>query len=731
MHTDAFEPTTQPSGVHGSACVSFLRMTLIAALMLVFGAVTTAQEDKSEKQPEPKPDAAQADSSAEKKPDAPAEEAAKDASRGDSGRSFTVTVEPDEMQEVMDYELFSVPPWDFAPYKVLIWIASDRPEHHTPAFTGQVKTLLQRDYNSIWDTTVEAAPPAVNSLANRSMDLITYDAITASDPVLAVRNSLEYSIRIQNLATADEYLKKIQTTETLLNLVKSQALEAPTETETETEAADEEEAPAEPATETEAQPEGEAAATDEGTENATPEEPATPKLSDTELLAKLMEKTDGSLKDALKLSEIWVQEGTEALIVPRGQAIGFAPEGSKANKAKIIELPISGLVKARAESFDKIFVVHIDNSNSLGSELSVVEIETLMQTNSETYTRPVSNPGILPYVINYALTDAFSPLVRLDEVGRKKARGIVRAAGLITDPDSAAHVPAGSLLQPLLRRNGRDGKPLQVGRVDWAYLMVKDIEGARAELDLIDGMAGGPLSSRPSMRVTKWGRLVKPSQDTTTLRLHAKKRPDKPLIGYELHQRSLGEDKTFSLVGRTDWNGNLVIGKDVDPVRVLYVKNGGAILAKLPVAPGLTQVEVADLAGDDMRLQAEAYVRGLQNQIIDLVAIRKLLDIRIRKRVKERNVKEARAMLTSLIAQQTRKSIAADLELKLQEFVNAINKQSNGNRSAIASQKRKVELLFKSARTNLDKNLTDLILQDLQTLVTEAEAGRFPPAEDE
>ena len=113
-----------------------------------------------------------------------------------------------------------------------------------------------------------------------------------------------------------------------------------------------------------------------------------------------------------------------------------------------------------------------------------------------------------------------------------------------------------------------------------------------------------------------------------------------------------------------------------------------------------------------------------------MVAIRKLLDIRIRKRVKDRDVKEARAILTSLFAQQTRKSIAAALELKLQEFINAINKQRNGNRSAIASQKRKVELLFKSARTNLDKNLSDLILQDLQILVTEAEAGRFPPAED-
>ena len=725
MQNHAFEPTMQFTPIASASCTTAARHALLLVVILLTGAFATAQEDKPKQQPQPKTDTAQADQPAESKPDAPA---------NDSARSFTVTVDDDEMQEVMDYELFSVPPWDFAPYKVLIWIASDQPEHHTPAFTGQVKTLLQRDYNSIWDMTVETAPPAVNSLANRSMDLITYDAITASDPVLAVRNSLEYSIRIKNLATADEHLKKIQTTETLLNLIKSQALQAPTETDSEAETDRETETPAKPtadsATKSDSEATGAGDIAEDTADNAQAGEDAPPKLSAPELLANLISKTDGSLKDALKLSEIWVQEGTEALIVPRGQAIGFAPEGSKSNKAKIIELPISGLVKAQAESFDKIFVVHIDNSTSLGSELSVVEIETLMRTNSETYTRPVSNPAILPYVINYALTDAFSPLVRLDEVGRKKAQGIVRAAGLITDPNSAAHVPAGSLLQPLLRRNGRDGKPLQVGRVDWAFLMVKDIEGARAELELIDGMAGGPLSSRPSMRVTKWGRLVKPSQDTTTLRLHAKKRPDKPLIGYELHQRSLGEDKTFSLVGRTDWNGNLVIGKDVDPVRVLYVKNGGAILAKLPLAPGLTQVEVADLAGDDMRLQAEAYVRGLQNQIIDLVAIRKLLDIRIRKRVKDRDVKEARAILTSLFAQQTRKSIAAALELKLQEFINAINKQRNGNRSAIASQKRKVELLFKSARTNLDKNLSDLILQDLQILVTEAEAGRFPPAED-
>ncbi len=52
-----------------------------------------------------------------------------------------------------------------------------------------------------------------------------------------------------------------------------------------------------------------------------------------------------------------------------------------------------------------------------------------------------------------------------------------------------------------------------------------------------------------------------------------------------------------------------------------------------------------------MRLQAEAYIRGVQNSIIDLVAIRELFKARIRLRLERGEMKKAEELLTALRAQ--------------------------------------------------------------------------------
>ena len=231
-------------------------------------------------------------------------------------------------------------------------------------------------------------------------------------------------------------------------------------------------------------------------------------------------------------------------------------------------------------------------------------------------------------------------------------------------------------------------------------------------MDYYSGMAGG-LQGRKNKRTFKMGRLLRPQSETTELRLHAKGREDLPLIGYELYEREL-KSKTMTFVGRTDWNGRLEIEKTDDPMRLLYVKNGGAVLARLPLVPGLTPKAVADLSGDDMRLQAEAYVRGVQNAIIDLVAIRKLLAARIRLRLKKGQMKEAQELLVALSEQPTNEELAND-------FLKEI-----GTRNA--NQRRKVDIMFKETREMLGKQINPAMIRELEADVQRARdnGGRLP-----
>jgi hypothetical protein len=421
--------------------------------------------------------------------------------------------------------------------------------------------------------------------------------------------------------------------------------------------------------------------------------------------------------DARELALTWTDPATEAMLVTRGQAAKFEKPG-----AKILPLPITGLVASAVDQYDKIFVVRISQGPEGGS-VSVAEMETLMRSFGAVHSAPFLSGFDLPNVIGHTVTQAFAPMVRIDDAGQKTATAMIRAANLIMDPESPANVPVGSVLQPMIRKNDRNGKPIAIGPIEWAYLVATEREGTNVTMDYYSGMAGG-LQGRKNNRTFKMAKLLHPSLDETLLRLHAKGREDLPLIGYELYQKEL-KSKEMTFVGRTDWNGRLAIKKTEDPLRLLYVKNGGAVLARLPMVPGLTPKEVADLAGDDMRLQAEAYVRGVQNAIIDLVAIRKLLAARIRLRLKKGQMTEAEGLLEALSQQPTNEELASDMDKKLSGFLKEIPKRS-------VNQRRKVDLMFSETLDMLRKQINPAVIRELQADVKRArENGGVLPGDEE
>lgn len=555
-------------------------------------------------------------------------------------------------------------PWDYSPYRVLIWVASRDASFSAQTLRKPLHEYLDRDFFSIWRLQIEEAPPAIATAAHRSIGDLTFDRIAASDPVIAVKKDHDDAIRIQSVRTLAEYVSAVPVTEGTQAEVIRRATEA-----------------------------------------------GDPSLGGA--VSKL--KPFGG--DALALAETWKDPETEALLVTRGQANTFDEP-----KAKILSLPISGLISTAVEKYDKIFVVRIDD-NANGSNVSVVEMETLMRLFGGVVTEPFQSSADLPSVIGHAVTTAFSPMVRIDEAGQKTATGMVRAANLITDPESPARVTKGRVLQPMIRKNDRNGRPISLGRIEWAYLISTEIDGPYVEMDYYTGRPGG-LQGRKNKRTFKMAMLMKPRFESTLLRLHVKDRTDLPLIGYELYERTL-KSKTMTFVGRTDWNGRLDIEKTDNPMRLLYVKNGGAVLARLPLVPGLTANEVADLTGDDMRLQAEAYVRGAQNAIVDLVAIRKLLAARIRMRLRKGQMKEAEELIVALRDQPTQEELANDMDKKQGYFLDEI-----GNRNI--GQRKKVDDMFKLTREMLGKQINPAVIRGLEADFNRAKAngGKLPPEEE-
>lgn len=220
---------------------------------------------------------------------------------------------------------------------------------------------------------------------------------------------------------------------------------------------------------------------------------------------------------------------------------------------------------------------------------------------------------------------------------------------------------------------------------------------------------------------------VRPFGEKTLVRLHAKGDENFPLIGYEIYQKEItSRDMTF--VGRTDWDGRLNVERTSDALRLLYVKNGGAVLARLPTVPGLTKKEVADISGDDMRLQAEAYIRGVQNSIIDLVAIRELFKARIRLRLKKgtpQDFEKAKTLFEALQSQPTNEKLANEMGKKQDMFIKLIGRNAN--------QRGKVDEMFKITRDLLSKHINQRLINELEKdiIASEANGGKLPADREE
>ena len=83
----------------------------------------------------------------------------------------------------------------------------------------------------------------------------------------------------------------------------------------------------------------------------------------------------------------------------------------------------------------------------------------------------------------------------------------------------------------------------------------------------------------------------------------------------------------------------------VQPLVLLYVKSGDTVLARLPLVPGLNEVDIADLPSDSRRLEAEAHFKGFQSEILDLIARRAILSSRVSVLLKEGKLTEAETLV--------------------------------------------------------------------------------------
>jgi hypothetical protein len=367
---------------------------------------------------------------------------------------------------------------------------------------------------------------------------------------------------------------------------------------------------------------------------------------------------------------------------------------------------------------DKILLVAVTVVPG-GLTVTARDFDVHTRTLSYPATRPVWQIGTLCDASLDALLTAFAPLARVDRieaVGKEKKDAIavlrVKGAALPTRDRNLALLKCGDVFRPLRRAHNRDGKFLGVTRTQWSLCIVDKITLEEVQCQLHTGMRK-EMPTKGQGRVESLALRVNCPGGTTAVVLESRVAPKMPLAGCDVYAYPPGRKEAVAVVGQTDRQGRILVPSlQGSPMRVLLVKNGNALLAKLPIVPGLEHELSAPVPNDDQRLAAEGFITGLQEELFDIVARQKILVAMIKTRVDAKKFTEAEEFVDALRRLPT-----------AQQFHVRINREQEALATKDTGIQKKIDQLMSDTRQLVDKWLDPRIIEDLDRDLRERKEG--------
>jgi len=364
------------------------------------------------------------------------------------------------------------------------------------------------------------------------------------------------------------------------------------------------------------------------------------------------------------------------------------------------------------DKFDKVFLVAIVSRGG-GQEVHAREVDVRTRIFSPIVRLPVWQTAKVRDTAFRAMLDVFTPLAQIISTTAKEVTLRLRAGGLPVRDLSLPSVRPGDVFQPMMRYSDREGQFRKTIVIPWTFLVVDKYDPKDFRCALYSALLS-PMSGRRRGRVESLALAVRPAGRTTRILLRGRVEPKPLLAGYQVYEQQLGGKKTKPL-GRTDIDGGIDIGPGEHPLRLVLVRSGKALLARLPVVPGLAPELIAEIRDDDQRLEAEGFNTAVQLDLIDMVTRQQILIARARDLLKAGEVDEAAKLVDELQAMPAEDTLMLDLN----------NRQGKIRVEDKWTQK-KVDELFDETRALLKKHLSS---EPVRQLAREVAAARQKPQE--
>jgi hypothetical protein len=356
---------------------------------------------------------------------------------------------------------------------------------------------------------------------------------------------------------------------------------------------------------------------------------------------------------------------------------------------------------------DKILLVAVTTVPG-GMTVTARDFDLRTRVLNTPVTRPVWQTGALEESTLGALLAAFAPIVRIERLEKDVAVLRPKAVGLPLGDRKLAILREGDVLQPINRTNDRLSNFVRATVCPWSFCVVEKVLPEEARAKVYSGMRSA-MTAKLRGRVETLALRVVPPGGSTVLVLRSRTEPKGPLGGYEVWSHPPGS-KVPTLLGLTNRQGRLVVPPDAVMLRVLLVKSGDDLLAKLPVVPGLEPQVTAELANHERRLEAEGFLAGLQEELVDLVARRKILMALIHMRMEAGLFDEA--------AEKMEELNKLDKALK---FTMRISQQQDRLVCPDKSIQKKIDTMLTDTRQLIEKHLGN---DEIEALDRELRAAR-------
>ena len=331
----------------------------------------------------------------------------------------------------------------------------------------------------------------------------------------------------------------------------------------------------------------------------------------------------------------------------------------------IESVKLTDLPKDTSE-FDKVFLVTVAAETShLVVEAREIDVRT--ETYGPVVRLPVWQTAKLCNMIFQSLIDIFTPIAQVAKTTGDEVTLRLRAGELPPRDSSLPVVGPGDVFQPLMRYSNRQGELTKKKIIDWTYLLVKQRDEKGVQCAIHSAMPC-PMSGRRRGRVEALALYVHPSNKTTRLVLRAREEPKPRLSGYQVYEKKI-DGKETKLIGRTDIDGAIEIGPGEQQLRILLVKSGKVLLAKLPVVPGFEPEVSANIRNDDQRLEAEGFITAMQLNMIDMLMRRDIMVERAKVYLKSNQLEKAEKIVRELQEMPTRETLLRELGNKQERIV--------------------------------------------------------------